>query len=341
MGATVDDDDTVETASENSEKSTDEEHVEAKKSKEEAPLPDVRNLQKLAKNGQYKEVLEALGIEVDGTKVPSDRFAKFRRMQKAEKDKLEARDKQVTARESAVQQKIQAVLKDYDGLSKAKRAWDDGDVVGAIEAAFGESLENISDRAMKQKLASDPELFKLKHKLEAKEQAEKQAQEAAQKAAAQREQAQQEARYIDTLQAALEESDDRIIAKASKRPDFKRTVFNAQMHAYRTEGVELSPDEAASRVMQTIREAHLSWSEVFGPSGSVSTVSTVEAGTSPLITNRAGKSPEKPRSPKGVSPVRAAATPEKPASDLSEEELLAKYKKIWAREAAQARLNAE
>lgn len=306
----------------------------------EAKLPDVKSLQTLAKDGKYKEVLEALGIEVDGTKLPSDRFAKFRKLQKEEKAKLETRAAQIADKEAKVNQQIQTVLKDYEGLAKAKRAWDEGDIVGAIEAAFGEDLESISDRALKQKLAADPELHKLKRKLEAKEKAEQEAQQAAQQAAARRVQAQQEAAYIETLSQTLQATDDPLIAKASKKPDFVRAVFNAQMHTYKTEGLELSADEAAAEVMKTIREAHLSWSEVFGPSTSVSSASTDETGKQSLITSQVGKSPEKQRAPKGVSQVRAAAaTPDKPDSALTEEELLNKYKKIWARESAQARMN--
>ena len=295
-------------------------------SKPVAPLPDVKNLQTLAKDGKYKEVLEALGIEVDGAKIPSDRFAKFRKLQKEERGKLEARATAIAEKEAKVNQQITTVLKDYEGLAKAKRAWDDGDVVGAIEAAFGEDLESISDRALKQKLASDPELHKLKRKLEAKEKAEQEQAEQARQQQAQRVKSQQELQYLQTLGTELQAAEDSTIAKAAKIPSFVRSVMNAQLHVYRTQGVELSADDAAADVLKTIRDAHLSWSEVFGPSGSASTENTVATGKQSLITDRTGKSSEKPKT-RGVSQVRATASPAVPDSALSSEDLLAKYKK--------------
>jgi hypothetical protein len=301
--------------------------------KKDSPVPDVKELQKLAKDGKYKEVLEALGIEVEGTKIPSDRFAKFRRMQKVEKEKLEARAKQVTQKEQAVNQQVAAVLRDYEGFSKAKRAWDDGDVVGAIEAAFGETLDAISDKALKQKLSSDPEVHKLRRRLETKEQEEKKAQEEAQRVAAQREQAKQEAAYIENLAESLQTIGDPTIAKASKKPDFVRAVFNAQMHAFHTEGVELLPDEAAERVIKTLRDAHLSWSEVFG-SSSASAENTDETGKQSLHTSQAGRSPESVRKqPKGVPLARAKVTPAPSLDDLPDDERWTRLRQQFIREA--------
>jgi hypothetical protein len=281
--------------------------------------PDVKALQALAKDGKYKEVLEALGIEVDGTKIPAARFAEFRKMQEKERGKLERRASEVTAKEQAVNQQIQTVLKDYEGFSKAKRAWDEGDVVGAIEAAFGESLDSISDKAMKQKLSSDPEVHRLKRKLELKERQEKELsdRQALEQQAQQR--TAQETKYIESLQTALEESADPVIVKACKRKDFKQAVFNAQLHAYRTEGVEITPDEAAERVIETIKEAHLSWSEVFGTTSGAPAENTVATGKASPITAPAGRSPEKPRAPKTVSQVKARATPDQSLDDLDDE----------------------
>jgi hypothetical protein len=313
-----------------SEKSS--EPKEAEKSAKEPTLPKVETLQSLAKEGKFAEVLEALGVEVDGTKIPADRFAKFRRMQKAEKAKLDQRAAQITAKEAQVQQQINAVLKDFDGFAKAKKAWDDGDIVGAIEAAFGEPLESISDKALKQKLSSDPELHKLRRKLEAKEKAEKEAQERYQQQRAQQAQQAEVTKYVADLTEALKASDDAEIAKAATHKDFARFVYNAQLHAYHTKGVELSQEEAAEQVLETIRADYQAWSDLLNGSGSQNSVDSRPLARQAEITTQAGKSPEKPRKgPKGVSLVRATATPVKAPAEMTSEELLAYYKKELAR----------
>lgn len=315
--------------------------VEAKETpKEDHPLPESKDLQKLAKEGKFAEVLEALGVDIDGAQIPSDRFAKFRKMEKASKAKLEARATQIAQKEQEVAGRINAVLKDYEGFAKAREAWDSGDVVAAIEAAFGESLDAISEKALKQKLSADPELAKLKRKLEVKEKAEQEANQRIQQEQAQKAKATQEAQYIESLKSELSSSDNPTISRAASHKDFATYVYKAQLHAWKTEGVELSSDQAASKVLKLIRSDYEAWSNLLndGTGSRTNTANTSEPGTSAQNTDRAGKSLEQPRKPKGVSQQRATAPLAKSTDDMSEDELLTYYKKEMTRAATEERM---
>lgn len=305
-------------------------------------LPDAEKLKALAKDGKYKDILEAvlkpLGIDIDGTKVPASRFAEFRKMQKAEKAKLAARENQIAQYENQAKERVDAVIKEYEGLAKARKAWADGDVIGALEAAFGEDVDSISDKAIKQKLAQDPELAKLKRKLELKE---KQEAEEAEKLRLEREKqahAKAEAQYIGQLREALKESEDATISKLSAYKDFADQVYRCQLHFYRTENRELTPDQAAQKVLQVIRSSYEEITPYLVTGGTQTTVTTDGAGKEPQSTIQAGRSPGTQRTPKGVPQARAASTPAKSTADMSEAELWAHYRDKLRREAAQERL---
>lgn len=288
--------------------------------KEQAPEAlSVDALKKLAKDGEYEKVLHALGVEPDGTKIPSSRFARFRKLQSKGKAELAAERAKIEARAREVSESVARVQADYAGFAKAKQAFDDGDIVGAIEAAFGEQLDVITDKAVKQKLATDPELVKLKRKLEAKEKAEQEAQRKAQEEAQRASSAAQRTQHIELVRGALKESSDELLGKLAAHKNFAEQVYSTMLSAYEKDGTELEPDEAAQKVLKVLRSEFEEWAPFLATSGAQSTEVTAGAGKTPSNTDRTGKVPEK-QGRKGVSLTRATAAPAPQRTDLTDEE---------------------
>lgn len=309
--------------------SVDETAPEAKgKAAKSEPL-DVSALQKLAKEGKYSDVLEALGAEVDGTKVPSDRFAKFRKFQKVEKAKIEARERQLAQheaeingqmarREAELKGHVERVLKDYEGFAKAKKSFDNGDVVEAFEAAFGEKIDDLTDKAIKQKLGQDPEVLKLKRRLELKEKAELEAQTKAHQEQQQLALKQRETQHIGMVKTALTEADDPTVAKMASYGTFADQVYRTMLATYQSEGIELEPEQAAKRLVKALRAEYDALTPYLVTDSTSSVETTDEPGTEAQNTNRAGKSLEKTRKPTGVPLTRARTAPSKSVDELPE-----------------------
>ena len=296
------------------------------------PAPKVEDLQALAKDGKYAEVLEALGIEVDGTRIPADRFAKFRKMQKQERDKLVAREAKIASYENEVRSVVNQVAEQYKPFAEAKKAWDSGDVVGAITAAFGVKSDEITDLIARQALAQDPELIKLKRQLEAKEKREQEEQSRRQAETQEAEKTRAVTQYVASVKSSLEGSDDPQLAKIAGVKDFPLHVYRAQLHYWNTEQREVSVEDAAREVLKIWRKDFELVRPIFAASGAT-TVETDESGTETQSTDRAGKSPEKKRpTPKGVPLTRARSTPTVAVENLSDDERWKRLKADFLRQ---------
>lgn len=328
-------------AEEAAEETTEDTETPEDEKKTDVNLPKVEDLKKLAADGEWEKLAKALGIDPAGQKLPSNRFAEFRKHQAKERAKLENQRQAIEKRAAEVDQRVSAVIAEYDGFAKAKKAWSEGDVVGAIEAAFGENFDELSEKAVKQKLSQDPEVLKLKRKLELKEKAEQEAQQRAAEEAKRQRQAQEEQKYLTELGNELKTSDDPIVAKLAEKPNFALQVYRAQLHIHKTEGAYLTSEEAAQRVIEVLRKDVEGLAPLFMPAtGGASTANTAEAGTAPQNTAQAGKSPENQRkAPKGVPQARAkAVTTTEDRSTWTSEQLLEYHKKQLLRQQMETRL---
>jgi len=289
----------------------------------------VDELRELAKTGKFEDLIAKLGIDPKGIKVPASRFAEFRIAQQRERQKIAQQSEALRAREADVQAKIADIKKQFEPLFNARQAYESGDVRGALQTAFGDDFDAIVRRAIEQQAGKDPELIALKRR---EEQREKEAQKRAheeQTRAAEAARVKAETAYVERLGGELATDTDPLVAKAAKKPDFVRAVYQAQLIRYNGgKGVELTPTEAAQEVLKTIRDAHLSWSEVFGPAGGDSAESTDRGGKSPSITSPTGKASEGPAKRKGVSPMLTGTAPQKPVESMDPDELIRHFGKI-------------
>jgi hypothetical protein len=303
-----------------------------------APGVDVASLVALAKDGKFAEVLKALGVDADGAKVPSDRFAQLRKMQKANQAKLDARAQQLSQREQQLQAHVQQVLADFEPLSKARQALQDGDIVGALELFAGEDLDKLSEKAMRQKLATNPEEIKLRRKLEQHEREELQRRD--QEMRARQEAAQQQAvqRYLsDVKEAFLADSNPIYRLLAEEEPDFPRAVYAIQVRVSNEEHREITAEEAARLLVdQTMPKVRI-WAKLFQSTGDENAEHSGQPTRQAANTARTGKSPAT-RSRNGAAPERAQSAG-KPLEQYSEDELLAHFKRQLARDAATERLS--
>jgi hypothetical protein len=311
---------------------------EAPKGEKPKALPDVNKLAALAKEGKFVELIRELGVDPDGTKVPSDRFAELRKATKREHDKIAGERAAFEATKAEVRQHTEQLVREFGPLVKARAALQEGDLVGALELFAGEDFDKLSEKALRQKLASDPETIKLKRKLEAREKADEDAKKVETQRAAEQRAQQIEAQNLTRVHQALTGSQDPVVQAFADHKDFPNQVMRAWHHFHKTEGLDLTADEAAHKVIDVLRQANADVTRRLTASGGASTESSGQPATQAENTSRAGISPENQRRRGSVPQVRAAVTLEKPESEMSSEELLEKYKRKLARETTQERL---
>jgi hypothetical protein len=292
----------------------------------------ISELQALAKEGKFDEVVRKLGLDPDGMKVPSSRYAEFRKFEIREKAKLAQAAEVITREKAEVQALAKQTVAQVEPLIQAKKAWDDGNIEHALKLAFGADLEKFSEAAMKQKLGEDPRVTRLERELEQRRKADEETAETRRKAEAEQVEAGRKREYLAALTVELKQGSEGpegrvpnpiIVAACEVFNDFPEQVMRLQLETYNQTREELTPEEAAGTLLERIRPWLDRWQKVLG-AGSQNSETSVEAATEPPDTIQAGKSPVKP--PQKGPKVQPA--PPKPVETMSESERMAHYTKL-------------
>jgi hypothetical protein len=263
----------------------------------EAKSLDSAKVKQLILDGDFDQLMKLVEVNPEGLKVPSSRYAEFRRWEKTEKAKLATVQGQAQTalraaheKEREVQELARKAVKDVEGLYEARRAWEAGDIDGMLKA-FGTSLEEFTEHATKQRLGQDPRVTALERKLIEKEKAEQQLQEQRKKELEEQTTRQQRAQYCGLLRDELKTSDDpAIVAAVSELQDFSERVMALQLDRYNRTGEELTSFDAASELLSGFRQQHERMTKILGVVASQPQSSDADAIT-PLNTDLAGKAP--------------------------------------------------
>jgi hypothetical protein len=298
--------------------------AEAKPVVETKQTIDVDKLKKLATDGQFEDVLRALGLDPAGIKVPSSRFAEFRQWEKQEKAKIHQASQRVLSEQAEVRSLAQQTVKQFEPFVSAKAAWDKGDVETAIKQAFGADIENFSELAVKQKLGQDPEVTQLKRWKEQQEAREAERIESEKKSQAEQFTQRQRNEYCAALKVELKQAEPVVAAAVETFDDFPTRVMQLQLEHYEKTGEEMPAEEAGAKLLETVRSNVERWNKVFGVVAP-KPLSSDAAATQPLDTARAGTSPA--FTAKKSSKKQAQPAPALPDSELSEDEKRAVWKK--------------
>lgn len=239
---------------------------------------DVEQLKRFAKEGDAASVLKALGFD-KSEKVAAKHWADFRERSRKIKSELDARTQTVASKEQELQSLASTLEQRYSGFAEAKKLYDAGDLIGALQAAFGEQdIDKFASDVVKLKVSRDPEAHRKLLALERKdkereEQARKLAEQQAQQQA-QQEHAQRERAYLQSMHGALAKTQPELIQRAEKTGKLGgllTAIMNIQKSEYEATGEELSHDEALERFSQH----HSVWGSVLAkPDQSGSTTAT-------------------------------------------------------------------
>lgn len=284
----------------------------------------IAKLEKLARDGKFEEILKHLKVDPNGIRIPSSRFAEFR----VKERELRRREDQVKvdhiARDREFSNRLDAVQKTYGKFAEAQKLIDSGDVLGGIEAAFG-SFDAISEAALKQKLAIDPEVEKLKHRERQRERAEREQAEQRQREAAAQSETAEVNRYLGQVKAELGTSDNAIVQACCDDPEFVSAVYRAQKHEYQTTKKLIDIHEAAEKVLDVVKQAHAKWATRFGSARADNPESSDQAAIEPENTGGRGTEPGNGRNVRNRT-VRQRAPVEAPAA-VSDDDSLARWKR--------------
>jgi hypothetical protein len=281
----------------------------------EAAVALVSKLKAAAKDGNFEALLGELGINPDGLKVPSSRFAELRKQQKSIKEQA-ARDRaQIEGERTQIRTEVARFIEEHKPFAEARDHFKRGDLVRAMEAAFGLPFDKLQERALEQKLAASPEGVMAMTRLEQMEREKAlEKQRLDEQKRVERDIA-EVSKYCQDLAAELKSAAiDPIVRKAAERPDFPGAVYRAQRHAYQTEGALLTSEEAAKRVLEVVRKAHADWASVFGTVRTDSANSDQTA-TQSENTDRAGIAPESQQGRRNGVRQKAPPAPPVPKSD--------------------------
>jgi len=298
--------------------SADDEKPADKKPTITASAHSFEDLKAMASEGKFDEVWEALGFDPKGMAIPAQRFAEFRQLQKRHAAQQQHAQRQLASERAAIQQQLADAVAKFGPLEEARKALEAGDVVGALEAFAGEPLDKVTEKAMRQKLASDPRTSQLERELNELKREKKAQLEAEQKATAERATQAQVSQYLGQVKDAFMAGEDPVFAVlAEGDPEFPQAVYRIQLAAAQKEGVELSAEEAAHRLIAKVKPSAILWAKALG------FVQEADSSNRPAKqaanTARTGTSTGKPGTKSSTAAKRA--TP-KSEYEMTEQELL-------------------
>lgn len=237
------------------------------------PPPAVGSLakaRKLLNDGDIDGAFaEAFGKKPQDFNINSKRWEEHRKA--VQRDK-----RQLTQTQAELRQAANELHQTYAPYHAAQKAWESGDIEGAIKLAFKSDVTDFNKKLIKAAHGKNPEVEALRAELRARD--EREAQARAEREAAEHEANAANARrqYVENMQSTLASSDDEQLAFLSKKRTFIGRVFEILQDHY---------DERSNTTLPILEAADMARSEDefidIGPRHAGATAATVQGGSNP------------------------------------------------------------
>lgn len=211
---------------------------------------DIDALRAAVEAGDVDAIAKMAGAKVD--KLTNDNWIRLRQKEKKLKEQHAAQLRQYEERDAKGREILESAKTEIAPLLEAKQRYLDGDIVGAMQLVFGDDIDGVLEKGVKQKHGRDPELVKLERehremraKVEAKERAEQERQDSAARE-------QHAAHALTQITQALSESTDDFHIAASQDPIFMRIVTQHMLRAAQDGNPNLTLTDAVSEVSERI-----------------------------------------------------------------------------------------
>jgi hypothetical protein len=121
-----------------------------------------------------------------------------------------------------------------------------------MTAVFGDDIDSVMTKGLKQQQGRDPALVKMERQLEEMQNEKKRAAEEAEAANTAREKEQQRSYATGQIQAILKEEENEVYQQAAEDPNFVNAVYSVMSEAYESGEYEMSVAEATDIVLDTL-----------------------------------------------------------------------------------------
>jgi hypothetical protein len=264
----------------------------------------------------------AFGKKPHDFKIDSRRWEEWRKAGIRQKQALETKRKEDTgaldAERRNVEQTIARAKQVYGPMVEAKKLFEAGDVMGAVQAAFGVDINGLQKRALAQFHGKNPEIEKLRAEIQEEKRARAELEQAQRSKADESALAERRAAHKQKIKATLAEGGDPEIAELANRPGFVHRVFQIQAQHYDADTDEtVTIEDAAAMARQEILTE---FGAVLGRSAHRSeSAESVQAGSKPANAKNGHRPPSRTLSQRGA--VEAS----EPGRALTQQERLRKY----------------
>ena len=262
-----------------------EDEPEAEPGPTEKPARSGKTARQLLEAGDLEGAFEeAFGKKPADFNINSKRWAEYRQVMKRDRQKVEARERQVQenfAQYNQLVARAKEEVKPFLAMRKAKELYAKGDLEGAIKLAFEDDVTGFNKRLLGQFHGKNPEVDSVRDEVRQLREALQAEREQYAQQLEQQQRAEQQRQFVATMTNTIETCDDPQLAAFAKKPKFLGRVYQIlEQHYDSAMNTTIPILEAADMARREIVDE---FGDVFGPR---------DAGA-PAVSGRGGSTPAK------------------------------------------------